>query len=89
MFRDILQESLRAEMDEALGYGKYNTMDKNNDNSRNGYSKKTVKTELSPVQINIPRDRNGDFEPKIVPNHQRSVNGIEDKILDLCNRNNN
>ena len=83
MFRDILQGSLEAEMDEALGYGKYNTMDKNNDNSRNGYSKKTVKTELSPVQINIPRDRNGDFEPKIVPNHQRSVNGIEDKILGL------
>ena len=83
MFRDILQESLEAEMDEALGYGKYNTMDKNNDNSRNGYSKKTVKTELSPVQINIPRDRNGDFEPKIVPKHQRSVNGIEDKILGL------
>lgn len=83
MFRDILQESLEAEMDEALGYGKYNTMDKNNDNSRNGYSKKTVKTELGPVQINIPRDRNGDFEPKIVPKHQRSVNGIEDKILGL------
>ena len=49
MFRDILQESLEAEMDEALGYGKYNTMDKNNDNSRNGYSKKTVKTELTPA----------------------------------------
>ena len=83
MFRDVLQESLEAEMDEALGYGKYNNMDKNNDNSRNGYSKKTVKTELGPVQINIPRDRNGDFEPKIVPKHQRSVNGIEDKILGL------
>ena len=83
MFRDVLQESLEAEMDEALGYAKYNNMDKNNDNSRNGYSKKTVKTELGPVQINIPRDRNGDFEPKIVPKHQRSVNGIEDKILGL------
>lgn len=83
MFRDVLQESLEAEMDEALGYGKYNNMDKNNDNSRNGYSKKTVKTELGPVQINIPRDRNGDFEPKIVPKHQRSVNGIEDKIIGL------
>ena len=83
MFRDVLQESLEAEMDEALGYGKYNNTDKNNDNSRNGYSKKTVKTELGPVQINIPRDRNGDFEPKIVPKHQRSVNGIEDKILGL------
>ena len=83
MFRDVLQESLEAEMDEALGYGKYNNMDKNNDNSRSGYSKKTVKTELGAVELNIPRDRNGDFEPKIVPKHQRSVNGIEDKILGL------
>jgi len=83
MFRDILQESLEAEMDEALGYGKYDSIEKTNDNSRNGYSKKTVKTELGPVQINIPRDRNGDFEPKIIPKHQRSINGIEDKIIGL------
>lgn len=83
MFRDVLQESLEAEMDESLGYGKYDSIEKNNDNSRNGYSKKTVKTELGPVQLNIPRDRNGAFEPKIVPKHQRSVNGIEDKILGL------
>lgn len=83
MFRDVLQESLEAEMDEALGYGKYDSVEKTGDNSRNGYSKKTVKTELGPVDINIPRDRNGDFEPKIVPKHQRNVNGIEDKILSL------
>jgi transposase-like protein len=83
MFRDVLQESLEAEMDESLGYGKYDSIEKTNDNSRNGYSKKTVKTELGPVQLNIPRDRNGDFEPKIVPKHQRSVSGIEDKILGL------
>ena len=67
MFRDVLQESLEAEMDEALGYGKYDSIEKINDNSRNGYSKKTVKTELGAVQIDIPRDRKGDFEPKIVP----------------------
>ncbi len=83
MFRDVLQESLEAEMDEALGYGKYDVTGKTNDNSRNGYSKKTIKTELGPVEINIPRDRNGEFEPKIVPKHQRSINGIEDKILSL------
>lgn len=83
MFRDVLQESLEAEMDEALGYGKYDSAEKVNNNSRNGYSKKTVKTELGPVELNVPRDRNGDFEPKIVPKHQRSVNGIEDKILSL------
>ena len=83
LFRDVLQESLEAEMDEALGYGKYDSSSKSVDNSRNGYSKKTVKTELGPVEINIPRDRNGEFEPKIIPKHQRSVNGIEEKILGL------
>ena len=83
MFREVLQESLEAEMDEALGYGKYDYADKSIDNSRNGYSKKTVKTELGPVEINVPRDRNGEFDPKIIAKHQRSANGIEDKILSL------
>ena len=83
MFKDVLQEALEAEMDETLGYGKYDAEEKDIDNSRNGYSKKTVKTELGPVEINIPRDRNGDFQPQIVPKHQRNVNGIEDKILGL------
>ena len=83
MFRDVFQESLEAEIDEALGYGKYDSSSKSVDNSRNGYSKKTVKIELGPVKINIPRDRNGEFEPKIIPKHQRSVNGIEEKILGL------
>ena len=54
MFKEVLQESLEAEMDEALGYGKYDSVSKNSDNSRNGYSKKTIKTELGPVELNIP-----------------------------------
>lgn len=83
LFRDILQESLEAEMDETLGYLKHDYSEKVTPNSRNGYSKKTVKTELGPVEVKIPRDRDGEFEPKIVPKHQRSVNGIEDKILSL------
>ena len=87
MLKDLLGETLQgmleAEMDEALGYEKYDSISKSIDNSRNGYSKKTVKTELGPVEINIPRDRNGEFEPRIIPKHQRSVNGIEEKILGL------
>lgn len=78
MFRDILQETLEAEMDESLGYIKYDCAEKTNTNSRNGYSKKTIKTELGPVEVNIPRDRTG-----IIPKHQRSINGIEDKIISL------
>lgn len=84
LFRDVLQEALEAEMDEALGYGKYNVSEKTEiNNSRNGYSPKTIKTELGPVKLDIPRDRNSKFEPKIVPKHQRTVNGIEDKVLGL------
>ena len=59
MFKDVLQEALEAEMDEALGYQKSDPLEKETTNRRNGYSKKTLKTELGPVQIDIPRDRNG------------------------------
>ena len=83
MFKDVLQEALEAEMDEALGYQKSDSTEKGTTNRRNGYSKKTVKTELGPVQIDVPRDRNGEFEPQIIPKHQRTVDGIEDKILKL------
>ena len=70
-------------MDEALGYIKHDYSEKTTANSRNGYSKKTVKTELGPVEVKIPRDRIGEFEPKIIPKYQRSINGIEDKIISL------
>ena len=83
MFRDILQEILEAEMDEYLGYTKYDYTEKAIENSRNGYSKKTLKTELGPVEVKIPRDRTGNFKPKIISKYQRSVNGIEAKILAL------
>ena len=62
MFKDVLQEALEAEMDSQLGYDKYDISEKQTLNSRNGYSKKTVKSELGAVELNIPRDRNGEFE---------------------------
>lgn len=83
MFRDVIQEALEAEMDENLGYSKHDYEGKSTSNSRNGYSSKTIKTELGPVKIDVPRDRNGEFEPKIVAKHQRNMNGIEDKIVSL------
>lgn len=83
MFRDVLQETLEAEMDSQLGYDKYDISEKQTLNSRNGYSKKTVKSELGAVELNIPRDRNGEFEPRILPKYQRNINGIEDKITAL------
>lgn len=83
MFKDILQETLEAEMDTQLGYDKYDVSEKQTTNSRNGHSKKTIKSELGPVELNVPRDRNGEFEPKILPKYQRNVTGIEDKIMAL------
>lgn len=84
LFKDVLQEALEAELDETLGYGKHEVSGKTN--SRNGYSKKTIKTELGEIPLNIPRDRNGEFEPQIVPKHQRNINGIEDKVLSLYSK---
>jgi transposase-like protein len=83
MFKDVLQEALEVELEEKLGYDKYNVSEKQTPNSRNGYSKKTVKSELGSVEINVPRDRNGEFEPQIIPKHQRNITGIEDKVLSL------
>lgn len=83
MFADVLQEALEAEMDTHLGYDRYDVSEKSTDNSRNGYSKKTVKSELGNVELNIPRDRKGEFEPQIVPKHQRSITGLDEKILSL------
>jgi len=59
---------------------------KNVDNSRNGYTTKTVGTEFGPVEIDIPRDRKGEFEPKIVPKYKRDVSGIEEKAISLYAR---
>lgn len=81
LFKDVLQEALAAELDDMLGYEK-NAIN-NSNNSRNGCSKKTINSELGPITLDIPRDRNGEFEPKIVPKHQRNINGIEDKIISL------
>lgn len=86
MFKDVMQETLEAEMDDHLGYDKYDVSTKSSSNSRNGYSKKTVKSELGSVELDIPRDRAGEFEVKIVPMYQRNITGIEDKILGLYSK---
>ena len=82
-FKDILQEMLEAEMDVHLGYSKGEKPPTNSDNTRNGYSSKTVRSELGPVELNIPRDRKGEYNPKIVPKYSRDVSGIEEKVISL------
>lgn len=86
MFKDVLQEMLEAELDDHLGYGKYNVSEKGTTNSRNGYSKKNLKTEFGNVDIDVPRDRNGEFKPQIVPKHKRDISGLEQKIISLYAR---
>lgn len=85
LFKDSLQEMMNAEFDTSMGYSKY---DKRTDktNYRNGVSKKTLKSEFGEFEFETPRDRNGEFEPKIVPKNKRDVSGIEDKIISLYGR---
>ena len=79
-----LEGGLEAELDEELGYSKYDYRNKETNNSRNGYSKKTMKTSFGDIDIDIPRDRNGDFEPKLIQKHQTTLSGdIEEKIISM------
>jgi transposase-like protein len=81
MFKDVLQETMEAELDEQLGYERYEKSE--TPNRRNGHSKKTLKSEFGEVEIAVPRDRNGEFEPKLIPKHSRSIEGLEEKIISL------
>ena len=82
-FKDLLQELLEAELDVSMGYDKNNKGEIDSDNKRNGYSPKTVKSEFGEFQLDIPRDRKGEFEPEIVPKYCRDISGIEDKVISL------
>ena len=88
MFRDVLQQVMESELDTELGYEKsQRTSDSGEENKgrnyRNGYSKKTVKTQLGAVEVKVPRDRNGEYEPRIISKYSRNAEGIEEKILAL------
>lgn len=85
LFADTIKEMLELEMDQHLGYEK-NERTKNSNNSRNGSSPKTIKSTLGEIEIDIPRDRNGEFEPEIIPKHKRDVSDIEDKIISMYAR---
>lgn len=80
---ETIQTALDAELESELGYSKYDYKNKQTDNSRNGHSKKTVQGALGEMEIEIPRDRNGEFEPELVKKHQTDVSAIEDKIIFL------
>jgi putative transposase len=83
LFAETLQEMLEGELDTHLGYDKHDTKNKQTSNSRNGKSKKTVVSEYGEQEIEIPRDRQGEFNPIVVKKHQSNVTGIEDQIIAL------
>ena len=80
---DTLQAMLEAEMDEHLGYSKYDYKNKETDDTRNGYSKKTVASSRGSIKLDVPRDRKGEFEPQIVKKNQTDVSNIEDQVLSM------
>ena len=81
---DTLENGLEAELEEELGYSKYDYRNKQTDNSRNGYSEKTIKSSYGNIPLQVPRDRNGEFEPQIVKKNQTHLSAdIEEKILSM------
>lgn len=86
LMKTILEASLNAELDDHLGYDKNEKAISRKANTRNGYSKKTVKGEKGELEITTPRDRDGSFEPKIIPKGKTRLEGFEDNILALYAR---
>ena len=81
---EFMENSLDAELDDELGYSKYDYRNKDTDNSRNGHSGKTLRTSFGEVDISVPRDRKGEFEPQVLKKSQASISqDIEEKILSM------
>ena len=83
IFGPIFESLLHGELNSHLGYENNSKIEKNNTNRRNGYSKKSLKTSNGEVDINVPRDRESSFEPKIIPKHKKDVSSIENKVLSM------
>jgi putative transposase len=82
----VLERALNAELTHQLGYEKNAAEGRGSGNSRNGRTKKTIKGDFGEVQIEVPRDREGTFEPQIVGKHQRRFSGFDDKIVSMYAR---
>jgi len=86
LFASTMEQMLEAELSDHLGYEKYEAKGRNTGNNRNGHYDKKLRTSNGDVQIQVPRDRNGLFEPKIVPKYGRNTNELEEKILGMYAR---
>jgi len=88
MFKDafshIFASCFQSEIEDELGYSKYDYQNKETTNSRNGYSKKKLKSDIAgEFEVEIPRDRNGEYEPQLVKKYQKDISSIDDKILSM------
>lgn len=81
LFKGTIEEMLESEMDEHLGYDKHSALGINSGNSRNGYNQKTLQSEYGEVPISVPRDRNGEFSPKLIGKYQTKTDDIENRII--------
>jgi transposase-like protein len=84
--KTVLETALEVEMSEHLGYNKHEPAGRNGENSRNGSRPKTVLTEIGPVSIEVPRDRDATFTPAVVRKRQRRLDGIDNLVLSLTAR---
>lgn len=79
----VAERALQAEMDQHLGYDKHDRKGHNSGNSRNGKTRKSVRSIHGDIELAIPRDRNGSFEPQLVKKHDKQLNGFDDRIISL------
>ena len=86
IMKDLLKDGVSVlldnEMDETLGFSKHQRSS-NKINTRNGYNSKKVKTSLGEIDFDIPRDRNAEFNPQIIPKHSRDISEIDNKIISM------
>lgn len=81
---EFMEDGLETELDDELGYSRYDYCNKNTENSRNGHSSKTLRTSFGDVEVAVPRDRKGEFEPQLLKKNQTSIRqDIEEKILSM------
>ncbi|GIN90777.1 IS256 family transposase [Siminovitchia terrae] len=86
IFGPMFEAMLKGEMDNHLGYESNDKNEKDTDNRRNGYGKKTLKTSAGEVDVKVPRDRDGSFDPQLIPKRKKDVSAIENKVISMYAR---